>query len=142
MSEAGEGFNVRKTASASSKPLYRLYVQRAELFGLSPFWSLHRTLLARVLAPGRLLGTLISQAPNLPGSSQGFRLFFDGFGHSRAPEAATSAMRSIFFSLSHFSDPDHSFCLFGMILHASTVLYQLSQGKPYNRVPRDENVSA
>jgi len=50
-------------------------------------------------------------------------------------------MLGIFFSLSHFSDPDHSSCLFGMILHASTVLYQLSQGKPYNRVPRDENVS-
>src|SRR5438093_11829487 len=96
MSEAGEGFNVSKTASASSKPLYRLYVQRAELFGLSPFWNLHRTLLARVLAPGRLLGTLISQLPNLPGSSQRFWLFFDGFnrgflclGHTRAPEATT-----------------------------------------------------
>src|SRR2546425_822330 len=96
MSEAGEGFNVRKTASASSKPLYRLYVQRAELFVPSPFWNLHRILLARVLAPGRLLGTLISQHPNIPGSSQRFRLFFDGFsrgflclGHTCTPEATT-----------------------------------------------------
>src|SRR3989454_8145965 len=134
MSETCEGFNVRKIASASSKPLYRLYVQGAESFGLSPFWKLHRTLLARVMAPGgllgmarrvttlastgrpgHLLGTLISQAPKLPGSSQAgllFRLFFDGFsrrslclGHTRAPEAATSAMLGIFFSLFSFFRP-------------------------------------
>src|SRR5213594_570341 len=112
MSKACEGFNVQYAASASSKPLYRLYVQRAELFVPSSFRNLNRGLLARVLAggrllgtarrvttlastgrPGQLLGTLISQLPNFPGSSQRrllSHLFCDSFGHSRASPVAMS----------------------------------------------------